>query len=46
MNFHRKYLKDKAAFQKSIDHILGWDFDRIIIAHGNIVEINGKAVFR
>ena len=35
-------IKDKAAIRKSMDKILAWDFHRVIMAHGNIVEENAK----
>ena len=39
-------IKDKAAFKKSIDHIAAWDFERIIMAHGDIIEKKGKDLFK
>jgi hypothetical protein len=38
-------MRDRAAFRRSVEHILGWSFDRIVIAHGPVVEENGHAVF-
>jgi hypothetical protein len=32
--------------RQSIEKILGWDFDRVIMAHGSIIEQNGKEQFR
>ncbi|HEY0250054.1 MAG TPA: hypothetical protein VGC41_00955 [Kofleriaceae bacterium] len=37
-----KWVKDKAAFQKSIDKVLAWPFERIAVAHGDIVEGNAR----
>jgi hypothetical protein len=37
---------DKAAARASVERILSWDFDRILLCHGPIVESGGKAVFR
>jgi hypothetical protein len=34
---------DKAAVEASIRQVLAWDFDRVIPAHGAIVETGGKA---
>ena len=34
---------DKAAVEQSIRQVLNWEFDRVIPAHGSIVETNGKA---
>lgn len=38
--------KDKAAAAASLERILAWDFERIIIAHGDLIEDNGKALAR
>lgn len=37
---------DKDALRASIRRILDWDFDRIILSHGENVETNGKAKLR
>jgi hypothetical protein len=37
---------DKEALRASIRRILDWDFDRIILSHGENVEMNGKAKLR
>lgn len=39
-------MQDKAAVRASLDLILQWDFDRIIVGHGRNVETGGKCVFR
>lgn len=39
-------MKDKAAVRASLDRILAWDFDRIIVGHGRNVETGGRRVFR
>lgn len=39
-------FKDRAAARQSIDQVLDWDFDRIIPAHGAIIERNGKDSLR
>ena len=41
----RRYVKDPVAFRASVDRIARWDFDRIIVSHGEIVEANGKELF-
>jgi hypothetical protein len=38
----RMSIKDKAAFQRSVETLLTWDFDRIIVGHGEIIETDGK----
>jgi len=40
----KSFFKDKAAARASIDRILDADFDRLILAHGPIVESGGKDV--
>jgi len=37
------WIKDQAAFRRSIDRVMGWPFDRIAMAHGEIVEGNARA---
>ena len=39
-------FRDKAAARASLERVLSWDFDRIVLAHGLGVETGGKAVFR
>jgi len=34
----RALMKDKAALRESVGHILEWDFERITLTHGDIVE--------
>ena len=36
-------VKDKAAFNQSLDRILALPFDRVTMAHGEVVETNGRA---
>lgn len=38
-------IQDRVAFRASIDRILRWDFDRVIVSHGHVVESGGKALF-
>ena len=39
-------IKDSAALRRSLDHILAWDFDRIVVSHGRNVETGGKTMLR
>jgi hypothetical protein len=39
-------VKDQAAFRSSLATILGWDFDRVIVGHGEVIEHDGKAKLR
>ncbi len=38
--------KDKVSFAESARRIAGWDFERIIPCHGDVIESGGKGVFR
>jgi hypothetical protein len=42
----RTTIKDPAAVRASIDRILEWDFDRVIVSHGRIVESGGPKLLR
>jgi hypothetical protein len=42
----RASIKDRAALRASLDHILGWDFDRVIVGHGKNIESGGPAALR
>jgi hypothetical protein len=37
---------DKEKVRGSVEKVLGWDFDRVVMAHGSIVEQNGKEKFK
>jgi hypothetical protein len=34
---------DRSAARRSLEHLLAWDFDKLIIAHGRCVEKDAKA---
>ena len=42
----RAMLRDRAAARASIERILAWEFDRILLTHGRIVERGGRDAFR
>lgn len=42
----RLAFRDRAAARASAERILGWEFDRIVLAHGRLIERGGKAVLR
>ena len=42
----RSLIKDKNAFSSSIQEILQWDFEQIIIAHGTPITDDAKQRFR
>ena len=39
-------FKDRTAMRASLDEILAFDFDRLILAHGDVVLTDGKRVLR
>jgi len=42
----RLAMRDKQACRASADRILAWDFDRITVTHGEVVETGGREAFR
>jgi hypothetical protein len=45
LNF-KTFERDRAATQQTLHRILQWDFDRVIISHGDILESGGKEQLR
>jgi len=39
-------IRDRVAARESLERILGWDFDRIIVAHGDVLESGGHETLR
>jgi hypothetical protein len=39
-------IRDRAAFRESLDTVLAWDFDRVIVGHGENIASGGRAVLR
>ncbi len=44
--FIRWMIRDQQAARASLGFILRWDFDRIILAHGDVVETGGRQKLR
>jgi hypothetical protein len=44
--FERFLISEKAVFGESLEEIGRWDFDRIIVNHGAIIETDGKKKFQ
>jgi glyoxylase-like metal-dependent hydrolase (beta-lactamase superfamily II) len=42
----RLMIRDKTAFLRSIAEVMRWDFDRVIVGHGEIIETGGKERIR
>ena len=36
-------IRDKAAARRSLDALLAWDFDRVVMSHGEVLESGGRA---
>jgi len=43
---YKSEIKDEDAFRASMDAILQWEFDRIIVGHGDVIEFDGNAKLR
>jgi len=39
----RLMIRDRRAFARSVERILSWDFDRLVMAHGTVLESGGHA---
>jgi hypothetical protein len=42
----RIVIRDRRAARRQIDRMLAWDFDRIVLAHGDVIETGGREVLR
>lgn len=38
-------IRDRAAARASLEAMRAWDFDRVIVSHGDVLERGGKAAF-
>ena len=39
-------IRDRRAARASLERILAWDFDRIVVAHGDVLETGGPEALR
>ena len=39
-------IRDRAAARASLERILSWDFDRVVVAHGDVLESGGREALR
>ena len=39
-------IRDRAAARRSLEQILTWDFDRVVVAHGDVLERGGRDLLR
>jgi hypothetical protein len=41
----RTFIRDRVAARESVRRVLAWDFDRVTVTHGVVLESGGKARF-
>jgi len=39
----RWFIRDRRAMRASLDRVLAWDFDRVTVTHGEVLESGGRA---
>jgi hypothetical protein len=39
-------VKDRAALRASVDTVLSWDFERVVVCHGEVLEHGGREALR
>jgi len=39
-------VRDRAAARASLERILAWDFDRVVVTHGDVLEKGGREALR
>lgn len=42
----RSMIKDRAALRSSLDRVLDWDFERVVVSHGEVLESGGREALR
>lgn len=42
----KSLVKDRAALRASLETVLGWDFDRVVMCHGEVLERGGREALR
>jgi hypothetical protein len=42
----RAAVKDRRKMRQSLERVLGWDFERVILAHGQVIETGGHDILR
>ena len=38
----RLFIRDRAALRRSLDRILAWDFERVVMSHGEVLNADGR----
>jgi hypothetical protein len=44
--FTKLFARDRDAMRTAAHEMISWDFDRVIISHGDLIETGGKAIMR
>ena len=44
--FFRMNIRDRSAFMESVRPILAWNFERIVVGHGAMIETDARRIFR
>ncbi len=39
-------IRDRQALRASLDRVLAWDFERVVVTHGEVLERGGRAALR
>ena len=42
----RSLVRDRPALRASVERILAWDFDRVVVTHGEVLERGGRDALR
>ena len=42
----RFFIRDRRAMRASLDRVLAWDFDRVTVTHGEVLESGGREALR
>jgi hypothetical protein len=42
----RLLIRDRRAARESLERVLAWDFDRVIVSHGDVLESGGRETLR
>ena len=45
-HLERFMIRDRKLARRQVDRILAWDIDRIVLAHGGLIEQRGREVVR
>lgn len=42
----KSMVKDREALRASLEEVLGWDFERVVVCHGEVLEHGGREALR